>query len=446
MDRNITKDLHEWSKKTAVNPLLVRGARQVGKSHSIRTLGEQSFSQIMEINLETKSEYEQCFDELDARKILSSLELVYGAKADVNKTLLFLDEIQTYPRAIMSLRYFKEQMPNLHVVAAGSLLEFSLQAKGFSMPVGRVQYIYMQPLSFIEFLSAINEEPLVDFINAMTLDTNIPESVHLKLNKLCRDYLIIGGMPDVVSCFATTKSYHECQLKQQAILATYTDDFVKYAPSAQHKYLQTVLQRTPGVVGQVCKYSHLSKEYRTADLSNAVDNLVKAGVIFKVPCITASGLPLSANMSLKKFKLLFLDVGLMVAASGLSSEILLAEDYFTLNRGALMEQFVGQELLSYQNYFKKKELYFWMREKTGSMAEVDYIIQSGQHIIPMEVKAGKTGSLRSLQVYGNEKNPKLLLTVNTKPYEFNGKRLNVPAYLLSRLDYLLEEALDNNQG
>jgi uncharacterized protein len=441
MKRYIERVLQDWKKDASRMPIVLRGARQIGKSHVVREASKLLFESVVEINFEVENDLRDCFDKLDAHQIISQIELLKAQEIVLGKTLLFLDEIQACPRALMALRYFKEEMPELHVIAAGSLLEFSLSAEGFSMPVGRVLYLYMQPMTFNEFLLALGEKPLVDFINQCHLTSDIPLPIHQKLSQHIRDYIIIGGMPAVVEEFRQSKSYQKCQRLQNAIMTTYVDDFAKYANTSQHKYLQSVMNAAPGLVGQICKYSHINPSFRANDLSNAISNLSKAGVIYQVPSTKASGLPLSTLASTKKFKLIFLDIGLMTRASGLTEEVLTSEDFFALNRGALMEQLVGQELLAYQDSYQKRELFFWMREKTGSMAEIDYLFQSGRHILPVEVKAGKSGKFKSMLLFMREKESKLGIKVSLEPLGLEKNILSVPVYLLSRMKAIVDEAL-----
>lgn len=441
MYRPIEKALLEWKNDKNHVPMILRGARQVGKSHVVQKFAKEHFQSFVEINFEIEPLIAQQFDELDINRLVANIEIIKGQSLTPGESLLFLDEIQACPKAIMALRYFKEKLPGLHVIAASSLLEFSLSAEGFSMPVGRVQYLYMQPMSFAEYLFALDQPRLLHYLESCQLGSETSAAIHATLEKHVKNYMLIGGMPAVVSEYLDSHSFQKCQRVQQRILTTYTDDFSKYANTSQHKYLQAVMTAAPGMVGQICKYSHIAREFRSTDLSCAVTSLMQAGVVFKVPATSASGLPLSVTQNAHKFKLVFLDIGLTTVASGLSHELLLTDDYFSINRGALMEQLVGQELLAYQDTYAKRELYFWVREKTGSMAEVDYVIQHGRHILPLEVKAGKTGRLKSMQVFMQEKKSPLGIKVCMEPLSLEKNILTVPVYLLKSLHKLIEEAL-----
>jgi predicted AAA+ superfamily ATPase len=258
MDRELIVHLMGWKNKADHLPLLLRGARQVGKSYLVEHFGKTCFENSVTINFELFPEYRQCFDTLKPKEIINKIELMSNQTIAPGKTLLFLDEIQVCPNAIMALRYFREQMSALHVIAAGSLLEFTLREKGLSMPVGRVQYLYLRQLSFREYLNVSNNDKLIDFLNSVSIKSGIPAVIHEHAMKLVQEYMNIGGMPMVVTSYLKDQSLQQGQEYQTLLLRTYSDDFSKYAATTRHKYLQQVYNQTPGLVGQHIKYVNIS--------------------------------------------------------------------------------------------------------------------------------------------------------------------------------------------
>jgi hypothetical protein len=331
------------------------------------------------------------------------------------QTLLFLDEIQACPRAIQSLRYFREQLPDLHVTAAGSLLEFSLGDASF--PVGRVQFLEMFPMTFAEFLWAIDKKAAADLV--VRLPTPASQPVHQALLADLKRYFSVGGMPEAVRVYATTGSLLESGEVHKEILESYRADFPKYAPLADKACLRTVMASTARNVGRQIKYSRLAEGYSSASVHRAFDLLCQARIARKVRSASPAGLPLEAHASEKVFKSLFLDVGLMQSLCGLSAAL----DASPCNlvdtfRGAVAEQFVGQELVAAHG----GELYFWSRPQRSSTAEVDYLVVCGSSIVPVEVKSGSGGRLRSLQVLRSEyPNCVRSLVFSSRPMEFDAE-------------------------
>lgn len=279
------------------------------------------------------------------------------------KTLLFLDEIQACPEAVLALRYFKEKMPELHVIAAGSLLEFILNDLNFSFPVGRVQFMYQRPLSFMEFLLNSGEEKIIERLKTLTLEQPMEPVLHEHLLQILRQYLLVGGMPAVLNQFLDKKSYVAARTRQTVLLQTYYNDFSKYANQAAHKYLQALFDKAPFLVGQKFKYSTIAPDARARDVKVAVEQLTWIGVIHKIFFNGASGIPLKSQKNEANFKLGFLDVGLLQCATELDYEATFNENILQINSGSIAEQFVAQELIVYSNCFENKELYFWEREK-----------------------------------------------------------------------------------
>lgn len=444
MQRDIVKNLIQWQKQENHLPILLRGARQVGKSYLVEHFGQEYFEDLITVNFEFQPVFKTCFNTLDPKEIIKTLSLITKKEITPGKTLLFLDEIQECPNAIKALRYFKEKMPQLHVIGAGSLLEFSLNDEDFRMPVGRIQFMYLKPFSFKEFLTATGNLQLREFIETLSLKDRVPEAIHDQLLNLIRRYMVLGGMPAVIQeylrlentlNFGMTES--ACQLIQAALLNTYRSDFGKYATKTDHKYLQSLFERIPGLIAQLFKYSKVDPDTRARELKKALQKLRDAGLIYQIFSTSASGLPLNAVMDEKRFKLLFLDVGLVNRAANLDADILLQRDLLLINRGNIAEQLVGQELLAYQSFYESGQLFFWNREEKGSTAEVDFVINVDSKIVPIEVKAGSTGRLKSLHIFMDEKKIEMGVQISQQPFKLDNSILRLPLYLIGETTRLI---------
>lgn len=437
MHRDIERDLLRWKNQQDPMPVLLRGARQVGKTFVIEAFGKAHFDEVVTINFELQPEMIRCFDSLNPTDIINAIFLTTNQKVIPQKTLLFLDEIQDCPNAIRSLRYFKEKLPLQHVIGAGSLLEFILNDADFRMPVGRVQSLYLKPLSFKEFLVGSKNEQLRSFIETVQLGDHIPMIVHEKLLKLLREYMILGGMPSVLTKYFSTRDISECQHMQTVLLNTYRQDFGKYAKKTDHRYLQRLYEKIPGLVGENFKYSKVDPDMRSRDIKHALHLLQYAGIIYPVYCTEASGVPLVSFVNEKKFKVLFLDIGLMSRSGKLNVEILFQEDILLANRGMLAEQFVGQELLAYESPFDESTLYFWSRDQRNSMAEVDFVTTVDAKIIPIEVKSGITGRLKSLHLFLDEKKLSCGIRLSQQPMSRSNQVLSLPLYMTGELSRMV---------
>lgn len=448
MKRDIENDLLLWKHQDIHLPILLRGARQVGKSYVVEKFGREYFNDLLIVNFELQPELCTCFETLDPHEILQKLSLLMHHKITPGETLLFLDEIQDCPNAIRALRYFKEQLPALHVIGAGSLLEFTLNDADFRMPVGRVQSLYLKPLSFKEYLTAIGYQDWREFIEQVDLEKPISEVMHQKLLQQVRQYMSLGGMPSVLQEYIASNANRDgltydskqSRLQQAILLNSYRQDFGKYAKHSQIKYLQRVFEKAPNMVGDHFKYSKVDPDIRSLHIKSALELLDDAGLVHYIYSTTASGIPLLSLMNEKKFKIIFLDVGLLVYANRIDAELLL-DDVILINRGALAEQFVGQELLAYAPRYEEAKLYFWCREQKSSMAEVDFIVTVGSKIIPIEVKAGATGHLKSLHLLMKEKQLELGVRVSQQSLSMTEKILSVPIYMISEISRLVSQVL-----
>lgn len=439
MKRRLEQALIEWKTSKQRSPLLLRGARQVGKTYLVEAFARDHFEKIISINFEKNPEYAKCFTTFEVTEIMQKISVYYGTAIEAGRALLFLDEIQACPRAIQALRYFKEEMPELHLIAAGSLLEFALQEPGFKMPVGRIQYLYLKPLSFMEYLEAIQKFTWIEAIQTATLSKPIPDILHHALLNEMKVYMMLGGMPAVINHRMDEGVTGAFQQTQHHIIETYVDDFAKYASMAKQVHLKTVFDQLPRLIGQQTKYHTINPDVQSRFLKEAIHCLELAGVVHRVYAASATGLPLNAQLNMNKYKLFFLDVGLLAAKSGLLASVLMSDDLLLVNRGEMAEQLVCQELLAYQPAYKRADVQYWTREKKSSQSEVDFVIQCGTHIVPIEVKAGAIGRLKSLQVMMQEKNLAFGVRVSQLPlsYDANKRIFSLPFYLLSELERLI---------
>jgi hypothetical protein len=427
MERDALSDLEAWKGRVRRKPLIIRGARQVGKTTLVRLFARRSFDRLVEINFERNPELGSLFASKDPRQIVPLLELHSDADIEPGRVLVFLDEIQAAPEVLATLRYFYEEMPQLHVVAAGSLLELALEQPAVSVPVGRLEYLHLGPMRFGEFLRAAGKERLARWLGSFTLGEEIAPALHEDLLGWVARFLVVGGMPDAVRAFVEGGSYREAEAVKHSVLSTFRDDFGKYGQRADITRLRKVFERLPRLVGQQVKYVHLDREERARDLAVALHLLTLARVARRVHHTAANGVPLGAEADERKFKLLFLDVGLVATATGLSIlDLEAAEDLLLVHRGALCEQFVGQHLLYAGPSWEEPRLYYWQREKRGSAAEVDYVLSLGPEILPVEVKAGTTGQLRSLHQFLAEKKRSLGLRLSGAPPSILDTTVSLP--------------------
>ncbi|MBU4304084.1 MAG: AAA family ATPase [Candidatus Omnitrophica bacterium] len=440
MKRDLERELFRWKEHKDRLPLLLRGARQVGKSYIVEGFGKKAFKNLVVVNFEFRPELKQCFTTLDPIEIINKLQLLMGVTIEAETTLLFLDEIQECPNAIMALRYFKEKYNRLAVIGAGSLMEFTLNSPDFRMPVGRIQFIYLEPLSFGEFLTASGNERLRHYLQGIGLNSTFDDVVHQKLMDLLRIYLIVGGMPAVVKEYLENRNFLNCRRIQNSLLQTYRSDFGKYAKTSEHKYLQKVFDAAPRLVGSRVKYSNIDSASKSRDIKQALNLLKLAGIIHPVYATAASGLPLGAQANETKFKLNFLDVGLMQNACGLQTELTLTNDFIQINAGAVTEQLIGQELRAYFDSYLEHNLFFWARDKKSSSAEVDYVVVVDSLILPVEVKAGKTGTLKSLKLFIEEKDVSFGIRFSQEKLSLYDKVLTLPLYMAEQMRKLAQEA------
>ena len=410
----------EWFKREIHKPLVVRGARQVGKSTLVRQFAENNNINLHEINLEKNPQLDPVFKRQNINEIINEIEFItQKGKITTGQSILFLDEIQSIPSAIQSLRYFYEEMPKLHVIAAGSLLEFTLAKHSFSMPVGRIEYLYLYPVTFFEYLNAGGEKPLLDILKDYKLGDYFPISAHEKLLNYQRNYILAGGMPEALQILVSENNLEKVFTIQSQILETYRDDFAKYASGNDLMRIQRIYDFIPAAIGEKIKYVNIDPHTKARELKKAYDLLVKAGLIIPAYHSDASGIPLKATRNEKIYKSFFLDIGLINRSCGveyISLDHLKSIKF--INEGKLAEQFIAQQLLAIGRKNEKQHLFYWLREGRSSNAEVDFLIQKNSKIIPIEVKGGKTGTLKSIHQFILQKGSDLAIR-----FDLNSPRL-----------------------
>ena len=409
-ERIIDRYLSEWATRPIHKPILLRGARQVGKSTAVRHLGE-SFKYYVEINLEKQSNYIDLFKkDLDVTRIVPQMAAMCGTPIVPNETLLFIDEIQESQEAIMALRYFKEDMPNLHVIAAGSLLEFVLDEIP-TFGVGRIHSMYMFPMTFDEFLLANGEQLLLDARGQANIDAPLPAPLHEKLIGLMRTFMLVGGMPESVVKWVQTHDFLQCQEVQDDIITGYEADFPKYKKKVDPQLLIATMKSAATQATKKFVYSRVPGEYKTAEVKKALDLLIKAGVLVPVTHSSGNGLPLGDEADESIRKILLLDTGLMLRllnmtmgdTTAITAQILTATAADLVNKGPMAEMLAGLELLHYLTPNLHHDLYYWVRQAKNSTAEIDYLLSRDMKVLPFEVKAGVQGGMKSLWDFMREK-------------------------------------------
>lgn len=433
LKRHIDATFLAWKKRKNRKPLILRGARQVGKSSAVKQFGK-TFKNYVEVNFDENKTIHQFFEsDYDPQKIINELSIYFGVTIEPSTTLLFFDEIQTSIPAISSLRYFYEKMPELHVIAAGSLLEFALEELP-SFGVGRVRSVYMYPLSFNEFLHAGNYTQLLKAKKEATIGAALALPTHNKLLGLLRQFLIIGGMPEVVKTYFETGKALECQNVLNDIYTSLLDDFAKYKTLVPSSRIADVLQAVVLQNGGKFNYSKTNSNANHRQIKEALDLLFKAGLVIPVTHTSANGIPLGAEKNVKKQKILILDNGLFLRSANLQmGEILLHQNIDLINKGGLAELFVGLEMLKYASPFERQQLFYWAREKPGSSAEIDFVIQQNFNIIPIEVKSGRQGKMQSMWQFFKAKNITKGIRISLENYNNVSGVDILPLYAISEL-------------
>ena len=438
MKRELFKQLVAWKNKPNRKPLLLQGARQVGKTYLINQFGKDEYKQFVSLNFEREPQLKTLFEgSLSAEQIIENIELFIGAKIDPQNALIFFDEIQVVPEAITSLKYFNEQKPEYNIIAAGSLLGVSV-GKDRSFPVGKVNFMTLYPMSFSEYLIAFEEELLVNKLNTIDKIKPLPELLHDKLISYLKKYLFLGGMPEVIQSYKENGDIGLVREIQNEILESYKRDFSKYTDKSQAIKTSEVWNSIPNQLAKEnkkFKYNDVSKNARSSLYESTIEWLKNAGLIYIVNNISAPKLPLSGYADRSKFIIYMMDTGLLVAMLNISSEIVLGSDLFSEYNGAFIENFVASELIANG----EKELYYW---SSRSDAEVDYILQTDSNIIPLEVKSGSSTNIKSLRSYAGKYNPHIVLRTSPRNLIRSEDFINVPLYLIPLINRIAKGEIE----
>ena len=416
MQRSAERILAAWAAQKDRKPLVLRGARQTGKTWLCGQFGGQFPGGLASVNFEREPDLAACFAPNDPRAILSLLEARLRRTITPGKTLLFLDEIQATPEVLAKLRWFAEELPSQHVIAAGSLLDFALADHAFSVPVGRITYGHLEPMTFPEFLVAAGEDRLLDAVRVCTPSAGVPEALHTRLLELVRTYALVGGMPAAVADWVEHRSFARTAEIHRDLLQTIRDDFAKYKRGVHTARVTKVFAALPRMVGRKFQPSQVDADEKTLPIKDAFRMLALARVVTPVERSAANGIPLAAEVDERYRKVCLLDTGLYATQTGIDAAVVAGQPDLTLvNEGQLAEQLVGQQLRACRPFNEEPALFTWVREARSSNAEVDYVIQVGGRIVPVEVKAGATGALRSLHMMVAEKKLDLAVRVSSMP-------------------------------
>ncbi len=459
-NRRAVEEIQSWYNRSKRKPLVIRGARQVGKTTAVRLAAEKLSVGILEINLERHTELEPLFKNYKVEELLFAFSLISGEQiSKESKAILFLDEAQATPSAYACLRYFHEDMPGLAVVLTGSLLDQVLRESALSTPVGRVEHLFMGPLTFEEFLSATGESTALNAIEMLTRSTMhlIPDSVHENLMAQVRRYTLCGGMPYCIQTAIDTRFNHaEIAKYQIELLQSYKDDFAKYTGS------QTALQLNAffnGIIGQIgLQFSHkqaneiaLDSSGNNRQLNQALEQFLEARLFYRVLHSGADTILLGGDTKIRISKFLFIDIGLLLAAQGVRAQSIMSAPLELANRGIIAEQFVGQQLLAAKAGYINPALYYWQPPKSEGQAEIDFLYESGNRVYPIEVKSGTSGTIKSLHSYVLKKQTYEAIRISSaKPsvHELVAKMnlqkksfqlINIPFYMVNQIERMVNE-------
>lgn len=429
MKRDIYQELEKWKKSERRKPLIINGARQVGKTYALKHFGKTSYEKIIYLNFERDEKLEGYFQKtLDPKQLIKILKIHTNTDIEPLSTLLVFDEIQECPKALNSLKYFCEEANEYHIAAAGSLLGVKTsQEEGF--PVGKVNFLNLYPLSFFEFLSATNHEKARAFLEGCISCEPIPLPLHEKLMELLKVYLFVGGMPEAVAQYVKSENLNTVREVQLEILSAYEKDFAKHAPPNEIMKITTVWKQVHRQLAKENKkfiFAAIRQSARGRDYEEAIQWLIDAGLIYQSTLVETPKFPLSAYADTHTFKIFLADVGLLGAQSNLSPHVTIEVDLlFTKFKGSLTENFVAQELIA----AKHRELYYWASAGT---AKLDFLIEGDHNIYPLEVKAGSSQKKKSLLVYGDKYKPSKISRTTTMNLKYDGQIYNYPLYLIGR--------------
>ncbi len=436
MYRKIIEDLKNWKNSQHRKPLILQGARQTGKTWIMKEFGRTEYQNTAYLFCQENQALQNLFEApFDKERLLNGFQLLCGFKIEPEKTLIIIDEIQDIPKAITALKFFYEQAPEYHIICAGSLLEVSLH-EGISFPVGKVNFLNLYPLSFSEFLMAIGKEQHAALINSSNPDTELIKSFSADFTEFLRYYFFIGGMPEVVSAWIETKDFNEVRRVQKELLQTYENDVSKHTTAEMANKIKQVWESVPSQLARENKkflYSVVKESARAREYENAINWLTNAGLITKVFRINKPGIPLKAYEDLDAFKIFILDTGLLCSMTNLSAKVLLEDNkLFTEFKGSITEQFVCQQLISEFGITP----YYWSSK--GATAEVDFIFQNDDEIVPVEVKARINLQAKSLKQYRETYTPEAAFRFSLSDYVNHGVLKDIPLYALPMIRMFLK--------
>ena len=413
MKRAVSAFLDAWLTDSNRKPLVMRGARQVGKTWLVRALAQRHARQLVEVNLERRPELADHFRDNDCSRAIADLEADLRVTIRTDSSILFLDEVQATPSLLAFLRWFHEDMPELPVVTAGSLLDFALRDHDFSMPVGRIAYCHVEPVTFYEYLEASGHDKLRLALAAAAESNDLSPRLHQKALDLFAQYCLVGGLPEVMAAWIEKQDNVRRLQLQRDLIATYRDDFNKYRDRVPADLLRRTMDAVPRQLGGRFVYGHVDVDIRHRDTKRALELLTLARVCHRIEHTSANGLPLGAETNARLFKTILVDIGLASVPLGLSALDLRDPDRVVwANNGGLAEQFVGQHLRCLFRPFEDPRLFYWQRTE-GRQGEVDYLAQQGDLIVPIEVKAGSAGSMKSLHAFMHGKQLPLAVRFDT---------------------------------
>lgn len=430
MYRMAMEQLQKWKTKKRRKPLIIRGARQVGKTWLMKEFGARAYKSVVYINFDNNERMKALFEgSLEVERLVTGLELYAGHKIDPDNTLLIFDEVQEVPRALTSLKYFNEDAPQYQIVCAGSLLGVALH-QGTSFPVGKVEFLDLYPLSFFEFMMAMDKEQYVELVRKGDFD--MATAFKLDYIELLKHYYYVGGMPEAVQTFADNRDFNEVREIQRRILEAYEQDFSKHAPNEAVPRIRMLWNSIPAQLAKENKkfiYGLIKEGARAKEYELAMLWLTDCGLVHKVHRVTTPSLPLKAYEDLKAFKLFLVDVGLLSCMVGLRQDVLLdGNELFKEFKGALTEQYVLQQLKT----IKGLNIYYWTADR--GTAEVDFVIDNGSDVIPVEVKAEVNLQAKSLKVYRDKFQPKLSIRTSMADYKRNDWLLNLPLWAIEGIN------------
>lgn len=426
MYRTAIEKLYEWKNRKNRKPLIIEGARQVGKTWLMKEFGKEAYSDYIYINFDSNSQMSDLFSmDLNPERLIMGLELYASRKIDPENTLLIFDEVQQVPRALSALKYFYEDAPQYHIVCAGSLLGIALH-EGTSFPVGKVDFLKLYPLSFREFLTAMGKENYAELLNQH--DFEMITGFKTTYIDLLKQYYFVGGMPEAVDAFLQNKSFTEVRKIQKGILSAYEQDFSKHAPNDIVPKIRMIFNSIPSQLAKENKkfiYGLVREGARAKEYENAIMWLCDCGLVHKISRVNSSGIPLCAYEDLKAFKLFILDVGLLGCMAGLSPRVFLDKNaLFVEFKGALTEQYVCQQLKTIDDL----GIYYYTNDR-GS-CEVDFVVDTGENVIPVEVKAEINLKAKSLKTYCERFNPEIAVRTSMADFKSEKALVDLPLYAI----------------